>query len=161
MNPSLSIGNSIVCILWIGNKLTHATTMKFLTTTLAFLSLVSSGVSANSAAVDITPTKPIAASSRLGQSLLAEARRLEDGEEDFTWIADYSIVFQGCYSIKQWNGDADDDGDVLVKTTNLVRFRLCPSGTCSLWCTGGYGKYNENNLSKQSSPPLSLEIIRK
>lgn len=86
------------------------------------------------------------ASSPLGQKVMSKARRLENnGEVDFTWVADYSIKFQGCHHISQWNDEADGEEDVRIATKRLVRFRLCPSNTCSLesasGCNEGYGDY--------------------
>lgn len=88
----------------------------------------------------------VEANSDLGQKILSHARRLENGGDvDFTWVADYSIKFQGCHHISQWNEEADDEEDVRIATKRLVRFRLCPSNTCTLQnaggCNAGYGDY--------------------
>lgn len=90
----------------------------------------------------------ISSSSTLGRRLLSNARRLEnknDNEMQFNWVKDYSIKFQGCHHIKQWNDDADEDNDVRIETKRLIRFRLCPSDSCSATkaggCTSGYGDY--------------------
>jgi len=88
----------------------------------------------------------VEAKSELGQKILANARKLENGDEvDFTWVADYSIKFQGCHHISQWNEEADDEEDVRIATKRLVRFRLCPTETCTLQnaggCNSGYGDY--------------------
>jgi len=52
---------------------------------------------------------------------------------------------QGCTAIKQWNADAEGEDVVKIATQNLVRFRLCPSDSCSAekaaGCTAGYGDY--------------------
>lgn len=92
--------------------------------------------------------KDMKANSKLGQSLLSKARKLEqdgDDEVDFTWVADFSIKFQGCHHISQWNEDADDEEDVKIATKRLIRFRLCPSDSCSAdnagGCSSGYGDY--------------------
>lgn len=88
----------------------------------------------------------------MGQHLLTKARKLEQNgddnanqEVDYSWIAGYSMKFQGCHHIKQWNDNADDENDVRISTTRLIRFRLCPSDTCSAskagGCSGGYGDY--------------------
>ena len=62
----------------------------------------------------------IQANSALGQKLMANARRLENGGEvDFTWVADYSIKFQGCHHISQWNDEADGEEDVRIATKGL------------------------------------------
>eukprot|EP00566_Odontella_aurita_P010696 CAMPEP_0113573880 /NCGR_PEP_ID=MMETSP0015_2-20120614/26853_1 /TAXON_ID=2838 /ORGANISM="Odontella" /LENGTH=410 /DNA_ID=CAMNT_0000476987 /DNA_START=144 /DNA_END=1376 /DNA_ORIENTATION=- /assembly_acc=CAM_ASM_000160 len=89
----------------------------------------------------------ISASSPLGQSLLSRARRLEDGDDaySYTWIEGYSLKFQGCHHIAQWNDYADEDEDVRIMTRRLARFRLCPSDSCSsnsaFGCKKGYGDY--------------------
>jgi hypothetical protein len=84
--------------------------------------------------------------SELGNKIMAGARKLEqDDEIDFTWVADYSIKFQGCHHISQWNEEADGEDDVRISTKRLVRFRLCPTNTCTLQsaggCSSGYGEY--------------------
>lgn len=89
----------------------------------------------------------IAATSSLGKSLLKSARRLEDadGEVDYSFVANYSIKFQGCHHVSQWNAEVDEDNDVRIQTVRLARFRLCPTETCSsqktAGCTSGYGDY--------------------
>jgi len=85
--------------------------------------------------------------SKLGNSIMSKARRLEQDEEevDFTWVVDYSIKFQGCHHVSQWNDEADDEDDVKIQTKRLIRFRLCPTGTCTSsnagGCSSGYGDY--------------------
>jgi len=91
----------------------------------------------------------IKADSSMGKSLLKSARRLEDGDDDgeidYTYVANYSIKFQGCHHVSQWNAEVDEDNDVRMQTVRLARFRLCPSGTCSndkaIGCTSGFGDY--------------------
>jgi hypothetical protein len=102
-----------------------------------------------SAAVEVTPRAEISASSRIGQSVLSKARRVEeqnDNEEiSYTWVANMSLKFQGCYHTQTWNGEANGDEDVKISTQRLVRFRLCPSGSCTMenpsGCKEGYGDY--------------------
>eukprot|EP00525_Craspedostauros_australis_P002559 CAMPEP_0198110390 /NCGR_PEP_ID=MMETSP1442-20131203/2401_1 /TAXON_ID= /ORGANISM="Craspedostauros australis, Strain CCMP3328" /LENGTH=403 /DNA_ID=CAMNT_0043766419 /DNA_START=39 /DNA_END=1250 /DNA_ORIENTATION=+ len=119
--------------------------MKFL------LSVLSMAITATAAAT--APMKPVKidslkAESKIGQSLMSKARRLEnadDQEVDFTWVADFSIKFQGCFHINQWNEEADGEEDVRIQSKRLVRFRLCPTDTCSIenagGCNSGYGDY--------------------
>jgi len=90
----------------------------------------------------------VAKNSKLGQNIMANARKLEnaaDDEMDMAWLVDYSIKFQGCHHITQWNDEADGQDDVRIATKRLVRFRLCPVGTCddssSGGCDSGYGDY--------------------
>lgn len=96
----------------------------------------------------IATASAIKVNSPVGQHLMSNARKLEDGDdEEFenTWVAGYSIKFQGCHHIKQWNDEADDEEDVRIETKRLVRFRLCPTESCSAQkaagCTSGYGDY--------------------
>jgi hypothetical protein len=88
----------------------------------------------------------IQADSELGQNLLSKARKLEEnGEVDFTWVAGFSIKFQGCHHVSQWNDEADGDEDVRIETKRLIRFRLCPTDSCSATsssgCSADYGDY--------------------
>ena len=87
----------------------------------------------------------VEASSSLGQKIMANARSLENAAVDFTWVSDFSIKFQGCHHISQWNDEADGEEDVRIATKRLVRFRLCPSNYCSLdsaaGCSSDYGDY--------------------
>mmetsp|Transcript_40330 Transcript_40330/g.121507 ORF Transcript_40330/g.121507 Transcript_40330/m.121507 type:complete len:384 (-) Transcript_40330:147-1298(-) len=85
----------------------------------------------------------IKADSKLGNKLLSSARRLDDG--DASWVVGYSLKFQGCHHISQWNDDADGEDAPKIQTKRLVRFRLCPTGTCAYedasGCDSGYGDY--------------------
>lgn len=88
----------------------------------------------------------ISSESQVGKSLISSARRLNDEQEiDFAWVSGYDIKYQGCHHIKQWNDEANGQDDVRIYTKRLVRFRLCPSGSCSdtsgAGCTSGYGDY--------------------
>jgi len=88
----------------------------------------------------------VKADSPLGMNLLSKARRLEEnGDVDFTWVSNFSIKFQGCHHISQWNDEADGEEDVRIETKRLIRFRLCPSDQCSPDKAGGcdsdYGDY--------------------
>lgn len=91
----------------------------------------------------------ISVDSAMGQSLLSKARRLDQGEMDwnteYAWISNYSVKFQGCHHIKQWNDEADGDEDVRISTKRLVRFRLCPADSCSAnkaaGCSSAFGDY--------------------
>jgi len=91
----------------------------------------------------------IKANSRLGISLLSSARRLEDGGDDdgvdYSYVANYSIKFQGCNDVSQWNNGDDDDNGARIKTVHFARFRLCPTDSCdndsAIGCTSGFGDY--------------------
>jgi len=109
--------------------------MKF---AVALLSLASSAL-ATSLVHDIP------ADSKLGMKLLSEARQVAQNKYQATWVAGYSVKFQGCHHVSQWNANVDEDADVRISTKRLVRFRLCPTGSCSAesgsGCKSGYGDY--------------------
>lgn len=118
--------------------------MKFLS---AILSLAFAAVSVEGRKLTQLPDS-VPMNSALGEKIMSSARRLENNnqeEVDFTWVADFSIKFQGCHHISQWNDQADGDEDVRIATKRLVRFRLCPSDSCSPnnagGCSEGYGDY--------------------
>lgn len=94
------------------------------------------------ASVELDMPMEINADSPLGMRLLSEARSLE-GDWTHTWISGYSLKFEGCHHISQWNPDADEGDDVRIMTKRLVRFKLCPTGYCdsNKGCTAGYGDY--------------------
>jgi len=89
----------------------------------------------------------INAGSPLGLSLISKATRAleEDEEIDFSWVSNFSIKFQGCHHVSQWNEEADGEEDVRIETKRLIRFRLCPANSCSTDKAGGcdstYGDY--------------------
>jgi len=117
--------------------------MKF---SLALISAALMGVAAAKSPATVEKGASIKADSKMGMNLLGKARRLDEAEEaDMTWVTGYSIKFQGCHHISQWNADADGEEDVRVATKRLVRFRLCPSDVCSAesggGCSSGYGDY--------------------
>jgi len=114
--------------------------MKF---AVAFLSLLSGAVAST-----IEVGASMKANSKAGKGLIGNARRLDQGDDaaevDMSWAMDYSIKFQGCHHVSQYNAEAGDDG-VMIETQRLIRFRLCPANTCSdssgYGCSSGYGDY--------------------
>ncbi|CAB9496064.1 expressed unknown protein [Seminavis robusta] len=112
------------------------------------ITILLSALAAVSARSEIKVGDTLKANSKIGQKLISKARRLENADEDveaMQWIADYSLKFQGCHHLVQWNEEADDEQDVRLFKKRLVRFRLCPSDTCSAsdagGCDEGYGDY--------------------
>jgi len=84
----------------------------------------------------------ILASSRLGSKILNKARMLDNAEEDNTWMVDYSLKFNKCYTIDSYGGEGADreEGGSPVSAQHIVHFWLCPSGSCkggSSGCSGG------------------------
>jgi len=115
--------------------------MKF---TVATLVMALATASAKTKKVDMS--SPLAADSKAGLKVLSQARRVEEnGEVDFTWVAGYSLKFQGCHHMQQWNAEADGEDEPKIQTKRLVRFRLCPSDSCTYadasGCSSGYGDY--------------------
>ena len=106
---------------------------------LALVSLVTSTTTT------VTASDDLRANSKFGRALLANARALEGNDGNYDFVGDYSIKFQGCHHVSQWNANADDEDDVRIKTKRLVRFRLCPTGSCqndrSAGCTTKFGDY--------------------
>lgn len=97
----------------------------------------------------------ISANSLLGRKLMLLAEKVEDGTDaralaennnnDYSFLNDYSIKFQGCHHVQQWNENNDEESDVKIMTKRLVRFRLCLSDMCltdkSVGCTSKFGDY--------------------
>jgi hypothetical protein len=128
--------------------LRHMTTTKRTMRIMVWAAALSSSIAAAA-----TTMLDIRADSVLGTRLMQHARRLnqdnknqqDESQEQYAWVSSYSVKFQGCLNIKQWNVHADADEDVRIATKSLVRFRLCPTNTCSAskaaGCTSGYGDY--------------------
>jgi hypothetical protein len=101
--------------------------------------------------------------SNIGYNLLKNARKLANNNNngqskyqgnyqevnwddiDISYLAGYSIKFQGCHHVQQWNDDAQGEDDIKILTQRLVRFRLCPSNACTsgatFGCDSNYGDY--------------------
>jgi hypothetical protein len=98
-------------------------------------------------ALEVAPMASISASSSMGRQMLSRARLLQEDNAaiDYTWVANMSLKYQGCYHTQVWNGEANDNDDVRISTQRLVRFRLCPSDSCTMTnaagCGAGYGDY--------------------
>jgi hypothetical protein len=72
------------------------------------------------------------------EKLLAQAKTVsggrsleQDGYYDYDFVSKYSIQFQGCHHVQQWNENADDE-DVRLQTKRLARFRLVPFEKCDV-----------------------------
>ena len=75
--------------------------------------------------------KSLPAHSKAGRKLLSKARRLEDGDVDYSWLPGYTFQFQKCYSWEAYGRDDNED-----KEKSIV-FRACPQGDCSDSCKYG------------------------
>lgn len=96
----------------------------------------------------------IPAASDAGRNLIQQARQVQEGnngqydgqyqQADSSFLSGYSVKFQGCHHVQQWNDQADGEEDVRIMTKRLVRFRVCPMSECSndlTGCTSHYGDY--------------------
>jgi hypothetical protein len=116
--------------------------MKFL---VAFLSLAAASAASPRKLTKLPDSVEV--DSKLGAKIMANARQLNNNDDavSFSWVSSFSIKFQGCHHISQWNDEADGEDDVRIATKRLVRFRLCPTNTCTLesaaGCSSGYGDY--------------------
>jgi hypothetical protein len=120
---------------------------------LAWALLAATGAASKSHVIN-SETGDIAADSDVARHLLHHARRVDQNQNqndgydyqnvDTSFLAGYSVKFQGCHHVQQWNSDADDEDDVRIMTKRLVRFRLCPASDCVsdlTGCTSRYGDY--------------------
>ena len=119
---------------------------RFLSSFLAPLSLVSAALPIYANPLATAPMlENIPVSSDLGYQIMSHARSLENTAFDSTWLADFSIKFQGCHHVSQWNDAAEGAEDVRIQTKRLIRFRLCPKKSCSAssaaGCSSSYGDY--------------------
>jgi len=114
--------------------------MTLCTSTTALLSALVT-VSAASQPVEL-PTADIPATSKLGSRILSFSRQL-DGNDNFSWIAGYSIRFEKCATSEEYYGGyfgGEDNGDRNnyngMYAQRLVHYKLCPTGLCDT-CSGG------------------------
>ena len=105
-------------------------------------------------APSVASADALTTTSKAGRALLSQSRQLNDNT-DYAFIGQYSIKFQGCHHVQQWNSNMDQDGgggggdndedQVRIMTKRLVRFRLCPIDSCnnerSSGCSSKFGDY--------------------
>jgi hypothetical protein len=88
----------------------------------------------------------IPANSKIGQKLLKNARRLENGNNnaDENFMANFSIKYDSCASLIQIREEGNNDEGILY-TQNLVKITLCPgnSNGCE-GCGSGAAQYVVN-----------------
>lgn len=115
--------------------------MKFLAATLL---TVLAGASADSM---LRVDRDIPVDSKLGRKLLEKATVVEharslanNNNEQGAFMYQYSIKYLGCSSIVQINGEEggkNNNGNSMLYNKHLVRFALCPTGSCSSCPNGG------------------------
>jgi len=87
------------------------------------------------------------AKGQMNAKLMAGAktlRRLDGDEEQEVDLSGYSIKFEKCQFVKQYDADEDGGGDentdTILSTKRFVIFRMCPDSSCSS-CNYNYGEY--------------------
>ena len=83
--------------------------------------------------------------SPIGKSLLSKSRKLNQ-EQDYSWLMNYSLVFQSCHTITHFSDEGDRDGEGAVQYKNLVKFKLCPANKCKYGCKGAEYVTNMNEF---------------
>lgn len=89
---------------------------------------------ATASAVDISTT------SEAGAKLLSKARSLNGQyEDDFSWMAKYSLKFEGCHTIHTYGGEGQnaEEGGSPFGVQHLAKFKLCNSSKSCSTCTDG------------------------
>lgn len=107
------------------------------------VALLASYVVAEESAFDASGSIPVR--SNAGQELMMKATVIEEARflnnnQDYSWMANYSIRYTGCTSLVQVNGQGGNnnkDGQSMLFTQHLVKFSLCPVDTCASSCSGG------------------------
>lgn len=68
-------------------------------------------------------------------------RKLDDEEQEVD-LTGYSIKFEKCQFVKQYDAEEDggEDNDTILTTKRFVIFRMCPDSSCSS-CNYNYGEY--------------------
>lgn len=79
--------------------------------------------------------------SKLGHRLLSKARLLNDNNNAYTWVSNYSIKFHSCHTTLEFradggSGDGQQDEEP-TESMRLVHFTLCPTDSCHAGCHNG------------------------
>lgn len=82
----------------------------------------------------IRKSHEMSVTSATGKKLLSKARRLDDEDVDYTWMSNYSIKFDKCYSWEAYGRDERENRET------FITFKVCPSDNCSSGCRYG-GEY--------------------
>mmetsp|Transcript_12046 Transcript_12046/g.15692 ORF Transcript_12046/g.15692 Transcript_12046/m.15692 type:complete len:416 (+) Transcript_12046:88-1335(+) len=84
------------------------------------------------------------AKNRMNSKLMrgATAIRKLEGEEQEVDLTGYSIKFEKCQFVKQYDAEEDggEENDSILTTKRFVIFRLCPDSSCGS-CNYNYGEY--------------------
>ncbi|KAL3944020.1 MAG: hypothetical protein SGBAC_001888 [Bacillariaceae sp.] len=85
-------------------------------------------------ALDVNLEGSISTGSSLGKKILANARALNDNNNNgqyTSWMQNYSIKFDGCVQVPRFEREEGFRSDLLAK------FKLCPSDSCGNCWNGG------------------------
>jgi len=126
------------------------------------------------------PNADIPATSKLGSRILSASRQL-DGNDDFSWVAGYSIKFEKCATSDDYyggyfggeenqGGNNNNDGRQYYSgmyKQRLVHYKLCPTGSCASGCDGGADYVIDMNVfveafieSKLDAQEYNCEMVR-
>jgi hypothetical protein len=101
------------------------------------------------AALLVATASAIPLNSRLGASLIENARALKQNEVDTTWMVNYTVHFDKCHAVnnvysmngQQGNNNKNNNNNnqaSQIFTQYMAEFSVCPSSsTCKAGCTGG------------------------
>merc|ERR1719148_95143 len=140
---------------------------------IAFLSALKAASAGK--AVEV-PTANIPATSKLGSRILSASRQLDGGDDEYSWIAGYSLKFQKCATSDDYYGGyfgGEENGGGNQANYNgmykqrLVHYKLCPTGTCDSGCDNGadyvidMGLFVEAYIeSKLDAQEYNCEMVR-
>lgn len=126
------------------------------------------------------PNTDIPATSKLGSRILSASRQL-DGNDDFSWVAGYSIKFEKCATSDEYyggyfggeenqGGNDNNDGRQYYNgmyKQRLVHYKLCPTGSCDSGCDGGADYVIDMNVfveafieSKLDAQEYNCEMVK-
>jgi len=108
------------------------------------------------------------------QKIMSDAtmiRELQNNNGNFEyptdWLLKYSLQYQGCYSVRQIGGAGaqGEEGQSNVRLQHLVKYRVCPLGSCGRNCKGEYlieaNQYIESYMEYQrEAQELACETAR-
>mmetsp|Transcript_13097 Transcript_13097/g.19087 ORF Transcript_13097/g.19087 Transcript_13097/m.19087 type:complete len:345 (-) Transcript_13097:156-1190(-) len=81
-----------------------------------------------------TSVAALKSNSSAGQKLLSKSRALEENYN--SWIVDYSLKFDSCHTVVNFNAEDANGDEGAVSKQKLAKFKLCPSDKCGSYCTG-------------------------